>query len=126
METMDRNNDESDILIEDSECYFKNNDVKSLKGKVVDIGLFLFEECIFAKAISCRKNLFRKKCPRCEQNAKYTIDLELETKYKLRSDNIVCENCLSGVVVYGTEYIAFGDAPEIPRPPNIKTSMKLN
>jgi hypothetical protein len=56
----------------------------------------------------------RSKCAHCKRKAKFQITVQWETGYDDPGGNVICENCVSGVVTSGATGISFGGQPSSP------------
>lgn len=90
-----------------------------LKGKVIDVmvteplasGEFvpfgeLMRNALVTEVTRLPKGELRR-CPRCEQNARLFLTVVWEEGYQSPSGNVVCNECVCGVVTKGSEFIHF-------------------
>jgi hypothetical protein len=65
-------------------------------------------------------------CPRCQDEARHLILVEWEAGYQCPEANVLCENCIDGVVTEGAQQIAFGSTQHPPRAYDVTISVNLN
>jgi hypothetical protein len=91
-----------------------------LKGKVIEVMVTeplasgfvpLGELMKYAQVTSVEKFPKRqtRRCPRCEQNARLFLTVVWEEGYQSPSGNVVCNECICGLVTKGAELIQFPD-----------------
>jgi hypothetical protein len=95
-----------------------------LKGKVIDVmvteplasgGFVPFGELMKNALVTEVTKLPKgeiKRCPRCEQNARLLLTVVWEEGYQSPSGNVVCNECVCGVVTKGSELIQFPGQPQ--------------
>ena len=64
-------------------------------------------------------------CPRCEEPARNRIVVEWEAGYTSPDGNVLCENCVHGVVTAGADQIRFDPDGPPPAPYEISVTVRL-
>jgi|RhiMetdeSRZDD1v2_1073273.scaffolds.fasta_scaffold81509_5 hypothetical protein len=96
-------------------------DLLKLKGKVIDVliteplasgGFVPFGELMKNALVTAVTKLSKGQtriCPRCEQPARLFLTVVWEEGYQSPSGNVVCNECVCGLVTKGAELIQFPD-----------------
>ena len=115
----------ADIKIEGLSENLTDDECRSLVGAVVHIpvggtippeGVSWFDLFRFARVLSVtpRSQCHSCHCPICKTKyARFKIEVEWEAGYQFPDGNILCENCVDGVVKRGHQHIAFGDSKQL-------------
>ena len=65
------------------------------------------------------------RCPRCEEPARNRIVVEWEAGYTSPDGNVLCENCVQGVVAAGADQIRFDPDGPPPVPYEVSVTVRL-
>ena len=80
----------------------------------------------FARVLHVTEELTARRCPYCDNDtAIYKIELEWESGARGEPGSHACEQCLMGVVVSGSQYIAFAEQAGHDGPVEVQMSYDL-